>query len=114
MVGSGGIPFNVQQFVQVLHEVRVELGTPVMDDLLRDAMELEDVIAIQLGHALRCDGGVGGHDDSLKDPSSSSQESRQNGFSFALRRLFRIVVFASSLRTSRGDCSRGSRVSARM
>ena len=65
VVGSGGIPFDVQQLVQVLHEVRVELGTPVMDDLLRDAMELEDVIAVQLGHALRCDGGVGRQDVNL-------------------------------------------------
>ena len=36
-----------------------------MDDLLRDAMELEDVIAIQLGHALQCLGGVGGQDMNL-------------------------------------------------
>ena len=33
-----------------------------MDDLLRDAMELEDVIVIQPGHALQRDGGVGGQD----------------------------------------------------
>ena len=51
VVGSGGIPFDVQQLVQVLHEVRVELGAPVMDDLLRDAVELEHMIAIQPGHA---------------------------------------------------------------
>ena len=60
MVGSGRVSFNVQQLVQVLHEVRVELGTPVMDDLLGDAMELKDVIAIQPCHALRGEGGVGG------------------------------------------------------
>ena len=60
VVGSGGIPFDVQQLVEILHEVRVELGAPVMDDLLRDAMELKDMIAIQPCHALRGDGGVGG------------------------------------------------------
>ena len=65
MVGSGGIPFDVQQFVQVLHEVRVELGAPVMDDFLGDAMKFEYMIAIQPGHAFRSDGGVGGQDVNL-------------------------------------------------
>ena len=52
VVGSGGIPFDVQQLVKILHEARVKLGAPVMDDLLGDAMELEHMIAIQPCHAL--------------------------------------------------------------
>ena len=51
VVGGGRISFNVQQLVQILHEVRVELGTPVMDDFLGDAVKLEHMIAIQFGHA---------------------------------------------------------------
>ena len=52
VIGRQKVPFNVQQSVQVLHEVRVELGTPVMDDLLGDAMELKYMVTIQPGHAL--------------------------------------------------------------
>ena len=51
VVGSGGIPFDVQQLLKILHEARVKLWAPVMDDLLRDAMKLKDMITIQPCHA---------------------------------------------------------------
>ena len=52
VIGSGGIPFDVQQFVQVLYEVQVELGGSVMDDFLGNAMEFKDMVSIQPGHAV--------------------------------------------------------------
>ena len=45
-----GIAFNVKEFVQFLHHFCIELSSPVMNDLTRQAMESKDMIAIDLCH----------------------------------------------------------------
>ena len=50
VVGRREVPFNVQQSVQVLHKMRVKLGTSVVDNLRGNAMQSEDLIFVHFGH----------------------------------------------------------------
>ena len=52
VVGRREVPFDVQQSVQVLHEMRVRLGASVVDNLCGNAMQSEDLIFVHLGHPL--------------------------------------------------------------
>ena len=61
VVGCGEVSFNAKSPVQVLHELGVELGSSVMDDLLGNAVESENLVLVHLCHSFRCDRHVGGN-----------------------------------------------------
>ena len=63
--GSGRVPFYPKQPVQVLHELGLKLRAPVMDELPRNAMQLEHIVPVQLGHPLSSERCVSGKDMDL-------------------------------------------------
>ena len=50
VIGHQEVPFNVQQLVQVLQEIRVKLGASVMDNSCGNVMQSEDLIFVHCGH----------------------------------------------------------------
>ena len=61
VIGRREVPFNVQQLVQVLHEMGVKLGASVVDNLCRNAMQSEYLILVHFGHSFRGDRHVHGN-----------------------------------------------------
>ena len=62
MVRRGGIAFDAHQFVEVLHEPGLELGASIVNDLPGDTVQSEDVISINLCHAVHRQGCLGWND----------------------------------------------------
>ena len=52
VVGCGGVVFNAQEFVKADRKLGLELGAPVMDDLLGDSMQSKNIIPQQSGCVL--------------------------------------------------------------
>ena len=61
VVRRGGVVLDAQELVKVRHEVRLKLGSSIVDDLGGNAVELEHVVTKQLGHAFSREGGVRGN-----------------------------------------------------
>ena len=56
------IALDAHQLVEVLHEPGLELGTSIMDDLPGNPMQPEDVVSVDLSHAMCRQGCLGGND----------------------------------------------------
>ena len=57
VVGSGHCGFDPKQSVQLLHKGSDKLRSMIGHNLLREAMELPDVLEVEVGCSCSCDGG---------------------------------------------------------
>ena len=56
--GCRGIVLDSKRGIECSHELRLELGSSVADDLARHSMEPEHLISEYLGHAFGCERGA--------------------------------------------------------
>ena len=61
MIRRRRIVLDAKEGVEVDHELGLELGSTIVDDLLRNTMQTEHMITEQLGHAFGSQGRGGGN-----------------------------------------------------
>ena len=61
MEGGGQVHFDLDELVEVFHELRGELGSSVANDFLRQSVFAPNVIAIDLGGLEKCKGVADGN-----------------------------------------------------
>lgn len=55
MIGRTGIALDVKKLVEITHECRYEVGTPVTNDLPRESMIPEDIVSEGSRYSKGCD-----------------------------------------------------------
>ena len=65
VVRRGRVALDAHQLVKVLHEPGLELGASIMDDLPGNPVQPEDMVSVDLSHAMGRQGCLGRNDVNL-------------------------------------------------